>query len=582
MHDMVIRNALIFDGTGAPGFEGDLAIDDGLINAIGPVAGRGREEIEARGQIVTPGFVDIHTHFDGQATWDPYLAPSSQHGVTTTVMGNCGVGFAPAKPDQHDWLINLMEGVEDIPGTALAEGLPWNWETFPQYLDAQEAGGFTMDVGTQIPHGALRTYVMGERAITDEQANPDDIARMAGLVEEGIRAGALGFSTSRVIWHRARTGELVPGTTAGEDELIAIFKAMARASDSAVFEAAADIATDEEFALFRRLSQQTGLPVSLAMLQENHAPERWRTILRRIEEARAEGANVRAQISVRYVGLMFNWRTSLHPFLFKPAWRQLAALPWESQLEALRDPAVRARMIAEPSHFDEGGAIANTQGLIEAFDTMFAAEGPIDYEPDPANSLGASAKRLNVDPQELAYDAMMADDGDGFVIEAMMNYAYGNYDHIREMMDFPASIVSLSDGGAHVGMICDASAPTFLLTHWARDRVRGERVAIAEVIRRQTSDTAAFYGLHDRGMLAPGYLADLNIIDYDNLALENPYIAFDLPAGGRRLLQKARGYSATIKSGVVVSRDGAFTGALPGRLLRGPTARPTEAGAAPI
>jgi len=574
MHDMVIRNGLVFDGTGRDGYEADVVIERGRIVSVGKNAGRGKEEIDARGQIVAPGFVDIHTHYDGQATWDSYLAPSSQHGVTTTVMGNCGVGFAPAKPDQHDWLINLMEGVEDIPGTALAEGLTWNWESFPEYMDALEARSFTMDIGTQIPHGALRTYIMGERAISDDLAGAQDIARMAQLVEDGIRAGALGFSTSRVIFHRAKTGELVPGTMAGEDELSAIFQAMARASDSAVFEAAADIATDEEFALFKRLSLQTGLPVSLAMLQENHAPERWRTILKRIEDARAEGANVRAQISVRYVGLMYNWRTSLHPFMFKPAWREIANLPWRQQLGHLRDPSFRARMIVEPSDFGEAGAIADPGGLIEAFDTMYAPNGPINYEPDPANAIGAQARALGKSPLELTYDAMMVDDGNGFVINAMMNYAHGNYDHIREMMDYPASLFSLSDGGAHVGMICDASAPTFLLTHWARDRSRGERGKLAELIRRQTSDTAAFYGLHDRGVIAPGYLADLNVIDFDNLTLENPYIAFDLPAGGRRLLQKARGYTATIKSGVVVSRGGEFTGQLPGTLIRGPMARP--------
>lgn len=574
MHDLVIRNGLVFDGTGRDGVEADIAVERGRIVSVGKNAGRAKEEIDARGKIVAPGFVDIHTHYDGQATWDSYLAPSSQHGVTTTVMGNCGVGFAPAKPDQHDWLINLMEGVEDIPGTALAEGLAWNWESFPEYLDALEARSFTMDIGAQIPHGALRTYVMGARAVSDELASANDIAQMARLVEAGIRAGALGFSTSRVIFHRAWTGELVPGTMAGEEELSALFQAMARASSVAVFEAAADIATDEEFALFKRLSLQTGLPVSLAMLQENHAPERWRTILERIEEARGEGANVRAQISVRYVGLMFNWRTSLHPFMFKPAWREISHLPWELQLERLRDPKFRARMIVEPSDFGEAGAIVDPSSLIEAFDTMHAPNGPIDYEPDPADSIGAQARKSGRNPLELAYDAMMIDDGNGFVVNAMMNYAHGNYDHIREMMDCPASLFSLSDGGAHVGMICDASAPTFLLTHWARDRSRGARGHLSELIRRQTSDTSAFYGLHDRGVIAPGYLADINVIDFDNLTLENPYIAFDLPAGGRRLLQKARGYEATIKSGAVVSRNGDFTGALPGKLIRGPMAKP--------
>jgi N-acyl-D-aspartate/D-glutamate deacylase len=415
---------------------------------------------------------------------------------------------------------------------------------------------------------------MDERAITENEASPEDIVQMAELVQEGIEAGALGFSTSRVIFHRAKSGELVPGTMAGENELSAIFEAMARASGTAVFEAAADISTDEEFALFKRLSKKTGLPVSLAMLQENEAPERWRTILQRIQEARADGANMRAQITVRYVGLMFNWRGSLHPFLGKPAWLEIAALAWEDQLERLRDPAFRERMISEPSDFGDEGAVANLQGLLEAYDTMFATDGDIDYEPDPATTIGARARVSDVQPLELVYDALMANDGNGFVIEALFNYAHGNYDHILEMMRYEGSIFSLSDGGAHVGMICDASAPTFLLTHWARDRTRGERARIEEVIRRQTSDTANFYGLMDRGVLAPGYLADINVIDHKNLKLENPYLAFDLPAGGRRLLQQAKGYTATIKSGVVVSRNGEFTGALPGRLVRGPKARP--------
>lgn len=574
MHDLVIRNGHVIDGTGAPGFAADIAIDGRKIAQVGKVEQVGREEIDARGQIVAPGFVDIHTHYDGQASWDPYLAPSSQHGVTTTVMGNCGVGFAPARPDQHDWLINLMEGVEDIPGTALAEGLTWDWETFPEYLDALDKRAFTMDVGTQIPHGALRTYVMDERAVSDETASPADIARMADLVEEGIRAGALGFSTSRVIWHRAKSGEQVPGTMAGEDELTAIFQAMAKASPNAVFEAAADIATDAEFELFQRLSRQNGLPVSLAMLQENDAPERWRTILQRIVSARAEGANMRAQITIRYVGLMFNWRTSLNPFMRKPAWRELNELAWEEKLVQLKNPETRRRMIEEPSDYGADGSVANLAGLLEAFDIIYATAGPIDYEPDPANSIGARARRLGVSPLELIYDALMADDGHGFVIEAMMNYAHGNYDHIFEMMDYEGSIFSLSDGGAHVGMICDASAPTFLLTHWARDRARGPKRTLEDVIRRQTSDTASFYGLMDRGVLAPGYLADINVIDHVRLELENPYIAFDLPAGGRRLLQRANGYTATIKSGIVVSREGKFTGALPGKLIRGPQVRP--------
>jgi N-acyl-D-amino-acid deacylase len=575
MHDLVIRNGFVIDGTGKPGFEADVAIDDGRIRIVGNVVARGREEIDARGQIVTPGFVDIHTHYDGQATWDSYLAPSSQHGVTTTVMGNCGVGFAPCAPDKHDWLINLMEGVEDIPGSALAEGLPWNWESFPQYLDALERRHWTMDVGTQIPHGAIRTYVMGDRGATDAPATHEDRARIAELVEQGMRAGALGFSTSRVMFHRAKSGELVPGTNAREDELLAIGHAMAKVSRRAVFEAAADIATPGELDWVRHLCSQTGVSVSVGLLQSNDKPEEWRESLQRIDAARASGLNVRGQITVRFVGLMFNWCGSLHPFMCKPTWKRICSLPWEELLRQLRDPGIRAQMISEPSEYPTGPTAGTEQLVSTAFDLMYAVGKEIDYEPRREDTLGAVARQTNVDPATLAYDALMADEGQGFIVMTLFNYAYGNYDHLHEMLSSPSTLVSLSDGGAHVGMICDASAPSFLLAYWARDRARGAKIALEEVVRRQTSDTASFYGLDDRGVLAPGYLGDVNVIDLDHLKLEKPYLINDLPAGGKRLLQKARGYTATIKRGVVVSRDGEFTGAFPGRLLRGAAAAPT-------
>lgn len=571
MQDIVIRSGTIVDGTGRAPFQADVAIDRNRITQVGAVSARGREEIDARGKIVTPGFVDIHTHYDGQATWDSWLAPSSLHGVTSIVMGNCGVGFAPVKPDKHDWLINLMEGVEDIPGSALAEGLTWDWETFPEYLDALDRRQYVMDIGTHVPHGALRSYVMGERALSPDAAvTSEEIEAMVKLTEEGLRAGALGFSTSRTANQRARTGELTPSIWADEIELRAIFETVARSGANSVFEVTSDYAGDEAVDLFTKLSRETGVRVSFSLVQHHYDAEEWRMLLRHMEQGRAEGANISAQFCARFIGMLFNWRASLHPFMYKPSWMKIKALPWKEQLERLRDPVFRRQVIEEDSEFPENNFIANAQSILQAFDKMYAVEGDtINYEPAPEESLAAREKRENRTAAELAYDAMMADDGNGFVILALMNYANGNYDHVYDMIGRDFSISGLSDGGAHVGTICDASIPTYFLTHWARDRKRGPRIPLEQVIHHQTSRTASFYGLHDRGVVAPGYLADINVIDFDGLRLEKPYLAFDLPAGGKRFLQRAKGYTATIKSGVVVSRNGEFTGELPGRLVRG-------------
>lgn len=575
MHDLVIRNGTIIDGTGRPALEADIAIDDGRITQVGTISGAGREEIDASGKIVTPGFVDIHTHYDGQATWDSMLAPSSLHGVTTLVMGNCGVGFAPVRPDKHDWLINLMEGIEDIPGSALAEGLTWDWETFPEYLDVLDKRRFTVDIGTHIPHGALRSYVMGDRAITSEAATDDDIGEITKAVEEGLRAGALGVSTSVANAHRAKTGERTPSTWATEDELRAIFRVMAKVRPDSVFEATADVSAEEAIDLFAELARETGVQVSFSLAQMHNNPEQWRRILGGIVDARAEGVKVSAQICVRCIGILCNWRASIHPFMYRPTWVGLSTLPWAEQNARLRDPEVRRRIIEENSVYPESDHIANAKSMVEAYGSMYAAtDDTINYEPTPEESLAARAKVEGRTVDDLAYDALMAGDGNGFILLALMNYAFSNYDHVVEMLNSEATVVSLSDGGAHVGTICDASIPTFMLTHWARDRKRGPKLSLEEAVRRQTSHTANYYGMRDRGVLAPGYLADVNVIDFDRLKLEKPFLTFDLPAGGKRFMQRAQGYSATIKSGVVVSREGEFTGELPGRLVRGSRTAP--------
>jgi N-acyl-D-aspartate/D-glutamate deacylase len=570
MHDLVIRGGTVVDGTGAPRFVADVAVDGGIITAMGQISASGREEIDASGKIVAPGFVDIHTHYDGQATWDSEMGPSSWHGVTTVVMGNCGVGFAPAKKDKHDWLIGLMEGVEDIPGTALAEGMKWDWESFPDYLDALERLPRTIDIGTQVPHGALRAFVMGQRGADNEEPTEADIAEMARLVEEGLRAGALGFSTSRTVLHKSIDGELVPGTTATEPELVGIGRAMGKVGHG-VFELTTDFLEEwDEFGWMGRLSRETGLPIAFTMLQSPIKQMPWTEQMAGMCHANDNGANLVAAIGLRGIGVIMNWRGTVHPFMRKPSWQKIAGLSWDEQKAKLSDPAFKAAMLAEDNLPPPSVDMAPFFMLVTAAWAMqFPLGDGFSYEPTREESVFGFAQAAGKESAEYAYDQLMADDGNGMIYLPILNYMDGNLDFTKELLQRDDIVASLSDGGAHCGTICDAASPTFLLSYWARDRKAGT-IPLELAVKRQCHDTARLYGLNDRGVLKPGYLADINVIDFDALKLLKPWLAFDLPAGGKRLLQKAEGYAATIKSGVVTFRDGAMTGALPGIVVRGP------------
>ncbi len=577
MHDLVIRNGKIVDGTGAPAFTGDVAIDGGIITSVGGKAGAARRDIDAAGLLVTPGFVDIHTHYDGQVTWDPYLTPSSWHGVTTLVMGNCGVGFAPVEPGKQEFLIGLMEGVEDIPGAALAEGIKWNWESFAEYLDAIELMPRTVDIGTQVPHGSVRAYVMGERGAHNEEATEEDIARMAVIVRDALTAGALGFSTSRTLLHRAKNKEYVPGTFASEAELLGIGRMLGVAGHG-VFEMASDMAgPDATMEWMGKLSSETGRPITFAMAQVDHDPDGFRRMLDKVKRFNRGGAHLVPQISARPTGILMGLEGSLHPFITHPTYRSIADLLIDERVARMRDPEIRRRILSEEPATKERVA----RHLMSNFTKFFALGDPPNYEPDRESSIAARAAREGRRPEELTYDLLLERNGRELLYMPLSNYAAYNLDSTREMLTDPATMVGLSDGGAHCGVICDASMPSYLLTHWVRDRIRGEKLSVEFVIKRQTSDTAQLYGLKDRGVLAPGMKGDVNVIDLDAMRLHPPEMVFDLPAGGRRLIQRADGYRYTVLSGEVTYRNGEPTGAMPGRLVRGPQSAPSASPASP-
>jgi N-acyl-D-aspartate/D-glutamate deacylase len=567
MHDLVIRGGTVVDGTGAAPVRADVAVDGGRITAVGTV-GDAAEVVDARDRIVTPGFVDIHCHYDGQATWDPVLEPSSLHGITTVIVGNCGVGFAPVAEDKRDWLIELMEGVEDIPGAALSEGLSWGWESFPEYLDVLDGIPRAIDIGTQVPHGALRSYVMGDRGATEEAATDDEIARMGRLVAEAVEAGALGFSTNRLEGHRSRSGIPVPGTYAREDELAGIIGAMGRLGGGTVEwvpnggVGGIQAGLGSQFEMMRRMCEASGRPTIFQVNQRHGKPDRWRRDLDRVAVMADAGLPAFPQVHGRGFCLLFGFDTSFHPFKFAPTWAPLAALPFNERIEQLRRPAVRAQLIAEMNEIGDP-----TQGFL-AYDMVFSMGDPPRYEPSSDESMAAIAAAEGRDVLDVIYERMLESDGRNLLSLQIVNYADHNLDAMAEMLAHPLTVVAGSDGGAHCATASDASMPSFMLTHWVRDRPAG-RLPLEQVVQKMTSVPASVYGLGDRGVIAPGKKADLNVIDLAGLQLHLPEMRYDLPAGGKRLVQTADGYDATVVAGAVIRRNGVDTGARPGKLVRG-------------
>ena len=574
--ELVIRNGTIVDGTGAPGYLGDIAIDGGVITAVGQVDDRGTREIDADGLVVTPGFVDIHTHFDGQVTWDPIVAPSSLHGVTTIAMGNCGVGFAPAHADTHEWLIGLLEGVEDIPGAALAEGLTWDWQTFPDYLDSLDAKPHTVDIGTHLPHAAMRTYVMGERGADHTEAPTDDeLARMAALTREALDAGAIGFATSRTDVHRTKDGTNIGTLTASERELLTIADAM-RAAGKGVTQLISDCyqTPDDDFAnremdLIDAFARASGRPLSFTVQQAFHSPDRWRHLFSRVAQMRDTGLDVKPQVASRPIGVLVGLEATASPFLFTQSVAELADRPLAERVAALRDPDRKRRVLEEHAAMVTKLPEGLFRSIVAGWDVMFALTDPVDYEMDAARSIGAQARATGADPASVVYDALLERDGHQLLYLPLFNFAHGNFDDLYEMITTPFSLFGLSDAGAHCGAICDASMPTSSIALWSRDRKGGATIPVETIVHQQTQRTAAHVGWLDRGVLAPGYVGDANVIDLDALDCRIPHLVHDLPAGGRRLMQEASGYRATVKAGAVTFEDGIHTGELPGRLLRG-------------
>ena len=564
MYDLIIKNGLIYDGKGSEPFEADIAISEDKIVAIGKIEEDSIETIDAKGKIVTPGFVDIHTHYDGQVTWDPYLRPSTYHGVTTVVMGNCGVGFSPCKPDQRDWLIGLMEGVEDIPGTALHEGIDWEWESFPEYLDALEKKPLAIDVGTQIPHGAVRAYVMGERGINHEEASKDEITKMKEIVREAVEAGAYGFSTSRTEKHNDVNGKLTPSITAHKTELVEIAKSLGEI-DKGVLQGISDFYDFEsEFDVFKTMSKESGRPISITVEQQDARPDWWIQLLDGIEDAQSEGIQMFGQVPPRATGILMGLTATLNPFRFHPSYMEIAEMPLDERVKIMSDSSFRDRLLGE-----EGVSINPlVDEIVQSYEKMFKLGEPANYEPDPKDSFQSLSETSNRTAQEIAYDAMLEKEGRALIYHPLFNYQPGDLSLVEKMLKHPYTISGLGDAGAHCGAISDASFPTTLVQHWSRDRDRGEKLPLKTVIKMQTSETASLLGINDRGILEEGYKADINIIDYEKLTLHEPEIINDLPAGGRRLVQKASGYDYTIVSGAVAFIKGEATGVLNGKLIR--------------
>ncbi len=568
MHDTVIRGGTIIDGTGAPGFIGDVAIDGDRITQVGGKAGPGKREVNAEGRIVTPGWVDAHTHYDGQATWDPMLAPSSWHGVTTILFGNCGVGFAPVRRQDHAQLIGLMEAVEEIPGIALAEGLKWNWESFPEFLDALDAFPRAIDVAAQIPHHPLRVYVMGERAINLEAATAEDIAEMRRLTLEGMRAGAFGFTTSRTNSHKTLTGGMVPSRFSHVDELLGIGSALGEVGYGAFgMNSDFDIET-EELGWMTKLGQDTGRPVWFLLTDRPTDAARWKRLMEGVHAARAAGALVTAQVAGRPVGVLLGADTALNPFSIRPSYQALLKLPVAERMQRMQDPAVRAQILGEAPAEEYLKKLSQfRQHIVRRWNRMFKLGDPPDYEPPESESIAAIAEREGRTPDEVAYD-YLAESADHFLFFPVTGYNVDNHDIIHTMLTDEATVLGLGDGGAHCSSIIDAGIPSYMLTHWARDRHRGPKLPLEFMVKRQTSETAQFFGFNDRGVLAPGMKADINVINFDGMRLAKPEVRYDLPAGGRRLVQRVDGYDMTMVSGVPVFENGVHTGALPGKLVR--------------
>jgi N-acyl-D-aspartate/D-glutamate deacylase len=564
MYDLIIKNGLIYDGIGSEPFAADIAISDEKIVKIGPLDKEAKNTIDATGKIVTPGFVDIHTHYDGQVTWDPYLRPSTYHGVTTVVMGNCGVGFSPCKPDQRGWLIGLMEGVEDIPGTALHEGIDWEWESFPEYLNALEKKPLAIDVGTQIPHGAVRAYVMGERGINHEEATEEEIDEMKQIVQEAVEAGAYGFSTSRTEKHNDVNGNLTPSITAHKTELVEIAKALGEINKG-VLQGISDFYDfDSEFDIFKSMSSESGRPISITVEQQDARPDWWLQLLDGIEDAQSQGINMFGQVPPRATGILMGLTATLNPFRFHPSYMEIADLDLEERVKIMKDPVFKEKLLNE----NPVSINSLVDEIVNAYGKMFKLGEPANYEPDPDDSFESIGKRSTMSPQAIAYEVMLEKEGRALIYHPLFNYLPGDLSLVEKMLKHPFTIAGLGDAGAHCGAISDASFPTTLVQHWSRDRSRGDKIPLKTVIKMQTSETASLLGIDDRGVIKEGYKADINIIDYEGLTLHEPEIINDLPAGGRRLVQKASGYDYTIVSGEVAFIKGEATGALNGRLIR--------------